>query len=156
MRIKNILKTLIFIFVIGCGYTPILVDKDYPFKIQKIEKIGNSKVNSNIFQKLKNLKNIENDISNKIIYNLRLNSEIEKKIISKDSKGDPLIFEIKIITIVTILQDDKGKILSQTITNKINYDNQTDKFELIKYENNLIANLSTNIADKIISILSNI
>ena len=54
------------------------------------------------------------------------------------------------------MQDGKGKILSQTITNKISYDNQTDKFELIKYENNLIANLSTNIADKIISILSNI
>ena len=156
MKNKNILKTLIFILIVGCGYTPILVDKSYPFKIKKIEKIGSSKVNSTIFQKLNNLKKIEDDISNKTIYNIRLNSEIEKKIISKDSKGDPLIFEIKIITDVTILQDGKGKILSQTITNKISYDNQTDKFELIKYENNLIANLSTNIADKIISILSNI
>ena len=156
MKNKNILKTLIFILIVGCGYTPILVDKNYPFKIQKIEKIGSAKVNSTIFQKLNNLKKIEDDISNKTIYNIRLNSEIEKKIISKDSKGDPLIFEIKIITDVTILQDGKGKILSQTITNKISYDNQTDKFELIKYENNLIANLSTNIADKIISILSNI
>ena len=156
MKNKNILKTLIFILIVGCGYTPILVDKSYPFKIQKIEKIGSAKVNSTIFQKLNNLKKIEDDISNKTIYNIRLNSEIEKKIISKDSKGDPLIFEIKVTTVVTISRDGYEKILSQTISNKINYDNQTDKFELIKYENSLITNLSTNIADKILSILSNI
>ena len=156
MKNKNILKTLIFIFIIGCGYNPILVDKKYPFTIQNIEKIGNAKVNSTIFQKLKNLKKNEDYISNKVIYNIKLNSETEKKIISKDSKGDPLIFEIKVTTVVTISRDGYEKILSQTISNKINYDNQTDKFELIKYENSLITNLSTNIADKILSILSNI
>ena len=38
--------------------------------IQKIEKIGSAKVNSTIFQKLNNLKKIEDDISNKTIYNI--------------------------------------------------------------------------------------
>tara|TARA_B100001750_G_C15333312_1_gene508460 strand:- start:60 stop:530 length:471 start_codon:yes stop_codon:yes gene_type:complete len=156
MKNKKLLKTLIFILIVGCGYTPILVDKDYPFKIKKIEKIGSQKVNSNIILKLKNLRKNKDDNINQVIYNLKLDSETEKKIISKDSKGDPLIFEIKITTIVTVYKDNNEKILSQKISNKIKYDNQTDKFELIKYENNLIYNLSSNLGDKILSILSNI
>ena len=153
---KKLLKTLIFILIVGCGYTPILVDKDYPFKIQEIEKIGSQKVNSNIVLKLKNLKKDRSNISNQIAYNLKLDSEIDKKIISKDSKGDPLIFSLKITSIVTVFKNNKQKILSQKISNKIKYDNQSDKFELIKYENNLIYNLSSNLGDKILSILSNI
>lgn len=155
MKNKILLSALIFIFVVSCGYTPILIKKDYPFKIQSIEKVGNNKINSSIVQKLKYIKKSDDSL-NKIVYNLRLESKLDKKIISKDSKGDPLIFEIKATTIVTILNDDKGKVLSQEISNKINYDNQTDKFELSKYENNLIANLSSNLGDKILSILSNI
>ena len=53
MKNKILLSALIFIFVVSCGYTPILIKKDYPFKIQSIEKVGNNKINSSIVQKLK-------------------------------------------------------------------------------------------------------
>ena len=155
MKNKILVNCLIFIFIVSCGYTPILIEKNYPFRIQNIERIGNNKINSSIAQKLKYL-NKSDDTLNKIVYNLRLESKLNKKIISKDSKGDPLIFEIKVTTIVTILKGNDGKVLSQEISNKINYDNQVDKFELIKYENGLITNLSSNLGDRILSILSNI
>ena len=155
MKNKILVNCLIFIFIVSCGYTPILIEKDYPFRIQSIERIGNNKINSSIAQKLKYLSKSD-DTLNKIVYNLRLESKLNKRIISKDSKGDPLIFEIKVTTIVTILKGNEGKVLSQEISNKINYDNQVDKFELIKYENSLIANLSSNLGDRILSILSNI
>tara|TARA_B100001173_G_C15830241_1_gene480113 strand:+ start:11 stop:478 length:468 start_codon:yes stop_codon:yes gene_type:complete len=155
MKNKILVNCLIFIFIVSCGYTPILIEKDYLFRIQSIERIGNNKINSSIAQKLKYLSKSD-DTLNKIVYNLRLESKLNKKIISKDSKGDPLIFEIKVTTIVTILKGNEGKVLSQEISNKINYDNQVDKFELIKYENSLIANLSSNLGDRILSILSNI
>lgn len=155
MKNKILVNCLIFIFIVSCGYTPILIEKNYPFRIQNIERIGNNKINSSIAQKLKYL-NKSDDTLNKIVYNLRLESKLNKRIISKDSKGDPLIFEIKVTTIVTILKGNDGKVLSQEISNKINYDNQVDKFELIKYENGLITNLSSNLGDRILSILSNI
>ena len=155
MKNKILVNCLIFIFIVSCGYTPILIEKDYLFRIQSIERIGNNKINSSIAQKLKYLSKSD-DTLNKIVYNLRLESKLNKRIISKDSKGDPLIFEIKVTTIVTILKGNEGKVLSQEISNKINYDNQVDKFELIKYENSLIANLSSNLGDRILSILSNI
>lgn len=155
MKNKILVNCLIFIFIVSCGYTPILIEKDYPFRIQSIERIGNNKINSSIAQKLKYLSKSD-DTLNKIVYNLRLESKLNKKIISKDSKGDPLIFEIKVTTVVTILKGSEGKVLSQEISNKINYDNQVDKFELIKYENGLITNLSSNLGDRILSILSNI
>ena len=155
MKNKILLNTLIFIFIVSCGYTPILVKKDYPFVIESIEKVGNNKINSNIFLNLKYLKKA-NHSSNKTVYNLKLDSKLDKKIISKDSKGDPLIFEIKVTTIITILKENEEILLSQTISNKINYDNIEDKFELIKYENSLIANLSSIVGERILSILSSI
>ena len=46
--------------------------------------------------------------------------------------------------------------LEKNITRNISYNNLTDKFELKRYEDTLIKNLSMNIGDRIISILSNL
>ncbi len=43
-----------------------------------------------------------------------------------------------------------------TIKKKNTYNNLEDKFELEKYEDNLIENLCYNIADRIMTILSNV
>ena len=48
MKNKILVNCLIFIFIVSCGYTPILIEKNYPFRIQNIERIGNNKINSSI------------------------------------------------------------------------------------------------------------
>ena len=81
--------------------------------------------------------------------------KLTKETISKDSKGDPTIFELQIITKVKIINNIDKSSIEREINKKLTYNNLTDKFELSRYENTLMENLSSNIGDRIISILSN-
>ena len=154
MKNKIIYFILFLFFVSSCGYTPVFKQKDYPFQISKIEKIGNKDVNKHIVRKLSNL-SIENDI-NKTKYNLELKSKLIKEIISKDSKGDPAVLKIQIDSEIKIIDIDGNNNVEKKISKTISYNNKSDKFELSRYEKTLIENLSQNIGDRIISILSNL
>ena len=79
----------------------------------------------------------------------------EKNIISKDSKGDPSIFELLINVNYNVKEDGKT-IIENEISRRTTYNNITDKFELENYEKTIINNLSINISDKIIFSISEI
>jgi len=154
MKNKIIKHFIFFFFLLSCGYTPILTQKELPFKIDAIKVVGNKKVNSIISKKLNNLENKNKEL--KKSFDIVLESNLSKVTISKDSKGDPLIFEIQLITDLKISNEEENINLGKKITKKISYNNLTDKFELKRYEDTLIENLSINIGDRIISILSNL
>ena len=153
MKNKIFSKLILFIFLLSCGYSTILTQKEYLFEIKYVEKIGNKKINSFIEKQLNSYKSEKN--SKKISFNIILNSKLTKKTISKDSKGDPSIFELQITTDVKIINNIDNSTVEREINKKLTYNNLTDKFELSRYENTLIKNLSSNIGDRIISILSN-
>jgi len=153
MKNKIFYKLILFIFLSSCGYSPILTQKEYSFEIYNIDKIGNKKINSFISKKLKRFKS-EKD-SGKKSFNIIIDSKLIKEAISKDSKGDPAIFELQIITKVKIINNIDKSSIEREINKRLTYNNLTDKFELSRYEKNLMENLSSNIGDKIISILSN-
>ena len=88
-------------------------------------------------------------------YNLTISSKKEKNIISKDSKGDPSIFELIINVNYSVKKDGKDLIVNKT-NRKITYNNITDKFDLENYEKTIIENLSSEISDEIISSISEI
>jgi len=88
-------------------------------------------------------------------YNLNLSSTKIKNVISKDSKGDPAIFEL-IINVNYSVKKNEETLLSNEINLKDIYNNVSDKFELENYEKNIINNLSQNISDKIIISISEI
>ena len=154
MKNKIFYKLILFIFLLSCGYSTVLTQKEYLFEIKYIEKIGNKKINSFIEKKLNSYKSKED--SKKISFNIILNSNLTKKTISKDSKGDPSIFELQITTDVKIINNIDNSTVEREINKKLTYNNLTDKFELSRYEDTLIQNLSLNIGNKIISILSNL
>lgn len=154
MKNKIFYKLILFIFLSSCGYSPILTQKEYSFEIYNIDKIGNKKINSFIGNKLNTFKS--NKKSNKKSFNVIIDSTLSKEIISKDSKGDPAIFQILITTEVKIINNIDNLSVEREINKKLTYNNLTDKFELSRYENTLIKNLSSNIGDRIISILSNL
>jgi len=154
MKHKIIKHFIFFFFLISCGYTPILTQKELPFKVDKIELRGNNNINSIISKKLINLESDDNKL--KKSFNIFLTTNLSKVTISKDSKGDPLIFEIQIDTDLKIFNEKENINLEKNITRNISYNNLTDKFELKRYEDTLIQNLSINIGDRIISILSNL
>ena len=146
-------KTINYIFFLlllsSCAYEPILKNKNYGFSIN-VDKInGDQKINSVIIKNFNNLKGTEK------IYDLTISSTKEKNIISKDSKGDPSIFELIINVNYRVEKDGKTLIVNK-INRRNTHNNITDKFELENYEKNIINQLSKNASDKIINSISEI
>ena len=148
-KIKNYTVLFFLLLLSNCAYEPILSNKNHDFSIV-VEKIdGDKKINSMIVNNFYNLKGKEKK------YNLDLSSTKIKNVISKDSKGDPAIFEL-IINVNYKVKKNEETLLINEINLKDIYNNVSDKFELENYEKNIINNLSQNISDKIIISISEI
>ena len=148
-KILNYIVVFFLFALVSCDYKPILNYKNYQFSLN-IDKIsGDEKINSIIINNFNNLKSDEKK------YYINLSSKKEKKILSKDSKGDPSIFELEIKVNYT-LEEDGEIIIEKNINRKTTYNNITDKFELENYENSIIDNISKNISDRIIFSVSEI
>ena len=141
---------IFFLFTLSsCDYKPILSYKNYKFSINVDKITGDEKVNSIITNNLNNLKGNEKE------FYVTLSSKKEKNIISKDSKGDPSIFEL-IINVNYNVKLNGEIVIENNILRKTTYNNISDKFELENYEKNMIDNLSRNISDRIVFSISEI
>ena len=148
-KISNYILILSLLFLTNCGYQAVLNNQNYQFSINVNKINGDQKINSLIINRLKQLE------ENKKIYNLSLTSNKEKLIISKDSKGDPSIFEIK-INVNYVVKKDEEILISNKINKKTTYNNITDKFELENYEKTIINNLVSEISDNIMLSISKV
>ena len=148
-KILNYLLVFSLLVLLGCDYKPVLSKKNYKFSINIKQVSGDEKINSIIINNFNNLKSDEKK------YYINLSSEKEKKILSKNSKGDPSIFELEIKVNYTLVADGEI-IIEKNINRKTTYNNITDKFELENYENSIIDNISKNISDRIIFSVSEI
>jgi len=145
---KKILFTkffIIIIFITGCGYTPIFSNKNTSFNIVEIESTGNNKLNKILNNKLNIYKNSNSEKK----YFLKINTDVNKKISSKDSKGNAKTFELTVST-NTNIQDEKGYIKEKLFVKSINYNNNNNKFDLKKYENQSSEILINKISEEII------
>tara|TARA_A100001011_G_scaffold281958_1_gene292048 strand:+ start:809 stop:1276 length:468 start_codon:yes stop_codon:yes gene_type:complete len=143
---KIILLSFLILFLNNCGYTPIYSKKSQDFQISKIETSGEVKVNKLLYNKLKIYSNNPNA---RKTFNLNINSLSTKTTIAKDKKGNPTQFSIELSITLQItdgLDNKVDKIFSENST----YDNNDNKFDLRKYENNLIENMTEKIFSEII------
>ena len=149
MNLKKIIITLSFFLLLSCGYEPIYskkqINNNYNFSINSINLIGDNKVNQILKNKLKKYLNKE-EISTE--FNLNLNSKIVNTITSKDKKGNPKRFSIKIIIALKVFENDilKGE---RKFEEKFEYNNRANKFDLKQYEKNITDNLISELSDKI-------
>ena len=156
MNLKKIITTLSFLLLLSCGYEPIHSKKKnnntYKFSINTINYIGDSEANKILKNKLKKI--LDNE-KKTIELNLNIDSRIEKVITSKNKKGDPLGFLIKIIINLEVYE---GEILKnkRNFEEKFEYDNKSNKFDLRKYEKNIKENLISKISYEIIRYLNSL
>ena len=148
-KISNYILILSLLLLTNCGYQAVLNNQNYQFSINVNKINGDQKINSLIINSFKQLKENEKK------YNLSLTSNKEKLIISKDSKGDPSIFEIK-INVNYVVKKDGEILISNKINKKTTYNNITDKFELENYEKTIINNLVSEISDSIMLSISKV
>ena len=139
----------ILIFLNNCGYTPIYSKKSQNFNINEINTFGKKNANKILISKLKIYKN--NPDANKS-FNILINSKSSKTTISKDKKGNPTQFSMALDVDVDITDNFNNKI-KKTFSENSTYDNSENKFDLRKYEDNLIKNMSETIFSEIILLL---
>lgn len=144
---KNI-KLFFFLFLIGCSYEPILLNKNPNFQFVEITTKGDKKVNEFI------KKNLSEQNREGTKYDILINSKKDKEIISSDSKGDPKVFKIKVNVIYDVVQNEEI-IISNNSLEEITYNNIKDKLELLKVEENILKTIAAKVANQIsISIIS--
>ena len=148
-------RLILIIFAIlvlsNCAYEPVLSKKKYDFKFEKISSDKESKINKNI----KNILYEKSKTKSENIYELNFSTEKNKEIVSSNEKGDPVIFKIYISLNYTLKRNNKN-LLIENIDKQITYNSIDDKFELLKYEENIINNLLDNISNEILMSITNI
>ena len=148
---NKIILIFIALFIIsGCSYKPILVDKKNDITFENISSENKSKID--IILKKNLLERSSN--TNKNSYDLYFSTKDEKEIVSSNENGDPTVFKIKIVTNYSLIQNDKI-IFTNKIVKQVNYNNINDKFELLKYEENILDNLLRNISLEILTSITN-
>jgi len=148
-KILNYILIFFLFILLSCGYKPALTNKNYKFSITPKNISGDQEINSIIIQKFNSLGGQEKE------FYVNLSTTKEKNIISKDSKGDPTIFEL-IINVNYNVEKGEKKLIEKNINKITTYNNISDKFELDSYEKNIINNLSIDISDRIIFSISEI
>ena len=144
---KYFLFAAIFIILNSCGYKPIFSSKTLNFTIKNIDR-NNTTLNREI---AKVIKTFTNKNSEKKI-NIKINSNKNVTVKSKDTKGNALVYELKINLKVKVFDSDKEK----SFIKKTTYKNSDDKFRLKQYERELEKILINNIVEDLIEYLSNV
>tara|TARA_Y100000590_G_scaffold92493_1_gene104544 strand:+ start:3785 stop:4258 length:474 start_codon:yes stop_codon:yes gene_type:complete len=156
MKIKTVICIFAMFLLANCGYEPIYskkkLDTKYNFTIKSVEFSGENKINSNLKNNLTNYIDIENKLNQ---YDLKISSFKKRTITSKNKKGNPDVYSIKTSINVEIYENDK--LLSQKIFDEsFEYKNKSSKFELNKYENSIIKNLVSKLAEQVVNYLYSI
>ena len=148
--LKKKFTLILFLFLNSCGYEAIHSVKNsnnYNFSISKLTIVGQRDVNLKIKEKLNNYILAGTD-QNLII---KISSIVEKVVLAKDTSGDPTSFKSTVIVNVEVLNKDNLQIIEN-----FTYNNIENKFDLKRYEREIIINLAETATNKLIYKLSNI
>ena len=151
---KKIFLLLVFLLLSSCGYEPIYSKKNsinYNFSISKLNFVGDRDINLKMKEKLTNY---TLDKKNKN-FEIKIYSTSIKSVAANDTTGDATSFKNTVVVNVEISKNDKLK-NSFGMSESFNYNNNSDKFSLRKYEREIKNNLAETISDKLIFKLSNI
>ena len=143
---SRLIKLFFVLFVLsGCAYEPVLLKKNYNFYFTKVESEGEKEINKVIKQTFTENTKIESINNFEIFFSSKLN----KDIVASNKKGDPTIYKIN-ISLNYKLKNDNAIIFENEILKHVTFNNIDDKFELLKYEENIVENLSKRFAEDIL------
>ena len=147
------LTVFCMIILSACSYKPVFSEKNYNFEINEVIFSGEKYINRIIKNNFDLIKKDKEQGKKKC--NLLINTNKKKLIISKDSKGDPLKFDMIVTTYYEINYEEKLLFKKEVIKNNV-YNNNVDKFKLEQNEKIILENLSEKIGETIISSILNL
>ena len=142
---------IMLLFFTQCDYKPIYSQNNQRFGI-KITEFNENRSNKILATRLKNYSYKKDNI---FLYELRLLTSENKLILSKDTKGDPLLLGLKINLKIEVYEENK-MISKKEYNEQFNYQNLNKKFELNSYENQIRSNIYNKMISKILIDLANL
>ena len=149
---QKIFTFLLFLFLSSCGYEAIYSLKsraNYAFQISKLELSGDRQVNLKMKQILSSYNNPNIVIENGKIFELKISSDSEKIITTKNASGDATKFKNETTLKVQVSMDGVIK-TNFSVTENFIYNNNSNTSQLRDYENQIKNNLTEAAVDKII------
>jgi hypothetical protein len=142
---------IILLLINQCDYKPIYSQNNQNFGIKIIE-FNENRSNKILATRLKNYSYKKNNLFS---YELKLLTSENKLILSKDTKGDPLLLGLKINLKIEVYEKDK-LIAKKEYNEQFNYQNLSKKFELNSYESEIRLNIYDKMISKILIDLANL
>tara|TARA_B100001109_G_scaffold83435_1_gene68038 strand:- start:19 stop:489 length:471 start_codon:yes stop_codon:yes gene_type:complete len=147
---KNLKYFFIFLFLFGCGYTPVFqINKDSNFKIDTINFSGDKNIGREIIRGLEDFEG--NNAKN--IFDLDFNTSKQESIVSKDKKGNATSYKL-VLTVDTYFTNIiNNKNYQKKFTKETTFNSKNNKFELDQLKTNLEKNMISQILQDINSFL---
>ena len=142
---------IVLLLFTQCNYKPIYSQNNQNFGIRIIE-FNENRSNKILATRLKNYSYEKDNI---FLYELKLLTSENKLILSKDTKGDPLLLGLKINLKIEVYEKDK-LITKKEYNEQFNYQNLSKKFELNSYESEIRSNIYDKMITKILIDLTNL
>ena len=142
---------IILLLFAQCDYKPIYSKNNQNFGIKIIE-FNENRSNKILANRLENYSYEKNNI---FLYELKLLTSENKLILSKDTKGDPLLLGLKINLKIEVYEKNK-LITKKEYNEQFNYQNLSKKFELNSYESEIRSNIYDKMISKILIDLTNL
>ena len=142
---KNIILISFLLFIYSCGYTSVYKNQNSNnFQINIVEMQGDNDINNMIKNELIFYSNKNSEKK----YDISINSDYQKIIISKNSAGVATDYKLMVDTKITINFNNKTDIFN--FSENINMKSNSNSFEQNNYERNLKKNFASSIRDKFI------
>jgi hypothetical protein len=142
---KNIILILFLFFLNCCGYTSVYKNqKSQDFQISIIEMTGDNEINNLIKNELKFYSNRNSNIK----YNISINSNYQKIIVSKNSAGVATDYKLIAETVISFDKEGKNNILN--FNENINIKSNSNSYEQNNYEKSIKKNFASSISNKFI------
>ena len=146
---KILIYICAMIILSNCGFSPIYnASKNNNFNLEIIELSGDRDTYNLVKNNL--IRNSNDDAT--IKYNIRINTEFNKKSIAKDTTGKTTDYRIEMKINFLIENEKLSKKLSLYET--FDYKNINDTVELLRYENSIKQNIANIAIEKLISQLT--
>ena len=142
---KNLILILFLFFLNSCGYTSVYKNqKSQDFQINIIEMTGDKEINNLIKNDLKFYSNRNSNIK----YNISINSNYQKVIVSKNSAGVATDYKLIVDTVISFDEEEKNNTLN--FNENITIKNNSNSYEQNNYEKNIKKNFASTISNKFI------
>jgi hypothetical protein len=142
---KNLILILFLFFLNSCGYTSVYKNqKSQDFQINIIEMTGDKEINNLIKNDLKFYSNRNSNIK----YNISINSNYQKVIVSKNSAGVATDYKLIVDTVISFDEEEKNNTLN--FNENITIKNNSNSYEQNNYEKNIKKNFASSISNKFI------